>query len=362
MSPEQADGGKEVDSRSDLWSLAVVTFRCLTGVAPFDGDGVGQILLKVMTAPIPAPRDIQPTLPAAVNDWWFRVIQRDPSQRPASALALAKGLREALAGAAQHTPGAPDPKPRSRSRDANVESPQAASLQPTLHPTPRQVGLSSRPLQRYAIGAVTLLVLLAWMLVRSGSASNDNDRQRPAVSPTQALGDESGSARPAAASMPDSLLARRASQRTPAPRADTEGVTDKSTPPETTLAALEPHPARPAAPSSAVATTTTNASSGTRTEILADRVGTTDSRPGPVRARSRRRPATNPRIERAEPPPAQQADFDSARATLSLRARSRAPGSLTGQRRRHGWGYGIKGGLMLDYRFWCERAPKTAGI
>ena len=38
MSPEQASGAKNVDARSDLWSLAVIAFECLTGSKPFDSE------------------------------------------------------------------------------------------------------------------------------------------------------------------------------------------------------------------------------------------------------------------------------------------------------------------------------------
>ncbi len=45
MSPEQARGHKNIDHRSDLWSLAVILFRSLTGVRPFDANTIADLII-----------------------------------------------------------------------------------------------------------------------------------------------------------------------------------------------------------------------------------------------------------------------------------------------------------------------------
>src|SRR5579862_2716336 len=47
MSPEQAQGTRAVDFRSDLWSLAVIAFQCITGRLPFDSDALGDLLMRI---------------------------------------------------------------------------------------------------------------------------------------------------------------------------------------------------------------------------------------------------------------------------------------------------------------------------
>jgi serine/threonine-protein kinase len=47
MSPEQAQGNKTVDSRSDLWSLGVIAFECLIGKRPFYSDAIGDLVLQI---------------------------------------------------------------------------------------------------------------------------------------------------------------------------------------------------------------------------------------------------------------------------------------------------------------------------
>jgi hypothetical protein len=98
MSPEQAKGSKEIDFKSDLWSLAVVAYRCLTGRLPFDGENLPDILLKIVHGPLPTLSGVDPALPRTVEAWWRGAVNRDPARRPPSALALAQGLSQALLG------------------------------------------------------------------------------------------------------------------------------------------------------------------------------------------------------------------------------------------------------------------------
>jgi len=171
MSPEQADGGKEIDYRSDLWSLAVVAFRCLTGFAPFDGDGLGQVLVKVMTGPIPSPCSMRSSLPSRVDDWWFRVLQRDPAQRPPSATALASGLRDALACVLE-PPGEVQRAP----------STGAESLQPTLQPVSSGPTRRMHPLRRHLTSGAALLAV-GGLLATGGVVAGRWMRPNPTTEP-----------------------------------------------------------------------------------------------------------------------------------------------------------------------------------
>jgi serine/threonine-protein kinase len=95
MSPEQARG-EAVDERSDLWSLAVVTFRVLTGVEPFSGADTNETLEAICNASLPRVREITPDLPAELDRFFERALARPRERRFQSALELS-GELEALA-------------------------------------------------------------------------------------------------------------------------------------------------------------------------------------------------------------------------------------------------------------------------
>jgi len=96
MSPEQAQGVKTIDYRSDLWSVAVITFRCITGVLPFRSEALGDLLLKLIVAPLPVPSKMTVGVPPAFDAWWARAADRDPAKRFQSAKELAESLVLAL--------------------------------------------------------------------------------------------------------------------------------------------------------------------------------------------------------------------------------------------------------------------------
>lgn len=96
MSPEQARGVRAVDYRSDLWSLAVIVFQCLTGQLPFESEGLGDLLSKIMFERMPVPSTVKPDLPASFDAWWARAAARDPEERFQSAKELADELAVAL--------------------------------------------------------------------------------------------------------------------------------------------------------------------------------------------------------------------------------------------------------------------------
>ncbi len=96
MSPEQARGLREIDHRSDLWSLGVIAFRALTGELPFRGEAVGDIIYKICSAQLPVASQLRPELPARVDAFFQRALAREPAERFQTASELAVTFVEAV--------------------------------------------------------------------------------------------------------------------------------------------------------------------------------------------------------------------------------------------------------------------------
>ena len=96
MSPEQAQGSKAIDHRADVWSLAIIAYRCVTGELPFNSDALGELLIKIVTYPIPVPSQVASGISASFDQWWARASQRDPNLRYQTAKELARALGMAL--------------------------------------------------------------------------------------------------------------------------------------------------------------------------------------------------------------------------------------------------------------------------
>lgn len=81
MSPEQAMG-REVDGRSDIFSLGAVLYEMLTGRYAFDGDGLPTIVYRVINeTPVPAT-SLRPKIPAGVASLLAHMLNKKPEARP----------------------------------------------------------------------------------------------------------------------------------------------------------------------------------------------------------------------------------------------------------------------------------------
>jgi serine/threonine-protein kinase len=91
MSPEQAQGTRSIDFRSDLWSLAVIVYQCVTGTLPFESEALGDLLVKIIVNPLPVPSRYA-DVPQGFDAWWSKAASRDPAARFQSAKEFADSL------------------------------------------------------------------------------------------------------------------------------------------------------------------------------------------------------------------------------------------------------------------------------
>src|SRR4051794_25559610 len=98
LSPEQARG-QQVRPPADLYSLGVVLYEMLTGRVPFDGDSAVAIAMKHVSENPRPPRELNPSIPPALEQVVLRALAKDPALRYQSADEMAADLERVRRGA-----------------------------------------------------------------------------------------------------------------------------------------------------------------------------------------------------------------------------------------------------------------------
>ncbi len=88
MSPEQLRSSKNVDARSDIWSIGTILYELSVGAPPFSGESITELAVKVSMDPTPPAPGVSPDLANVI----YRCLEKNPDQRFQDVAALAEAL------------------------------------------------------------------------------------------------------------------------------------------------------------------------------------------------------------------------------------------------------------------------------
>ena len=229
MSPEQLMGDKEIDQRTDIYSLGAVLYEMLTGRPPFVGkDG----FVRRFTEPPPLPSSLRARLPRALDAIVNKALSRDPADRYSTAAELADSLNraslippaeppavvaaEAAAPVMESRDALREPvsafdrhAPATASHDANAGESDGWQSEPQTDWKLSRYRSALRVAVMLGTAAAIVAVVLAWPGTRKGRSSNEAPVQRwdvvlPDSAPLAFVGSASlGIGRPSLALAPD---------------------------------------------------------------------------------------------------------------------------------------------------------------
>jgi serine/threonine-protein kinase len=186
MSPEQASGDKNIDARTDVYSLGTVLYEMLAGEAPFTGPTTQAIIARRLTEPVPSVRRLRPNVPESVDEAIRRSLAPIPADRFGSVAEFAREITAVGRYGGTAVRGA---------EDTAATVAQSAATRPiapakTTVPPYRRTALPPSRLAALTLVLGLLIglgVLFAWR--RSHSAEEDGGGKRLAVLPFENLGD-----------------------------------------------------------------------------------------------------------------------------------------------------------------------------
>jgi serine/threonine protein kinase len=178
MSPEQCRGTREVDLRSDVYSLGIILYELVCGRRPFVSEGQGELIhMHIAVAPEP-PRAHNPALSTALERVILAALEKDPAARTQTMGDFLRGLRAVGAESpAGETPvSAPTPP---------LPAPATPAAQTTFSATASAFETNASPRRRARWPIVTLLGAVAVggvaFALRSGGPSDAKPPPAPAV-------------------------------------------------------------------------------------------------------------------------------------------------------------------------------------
>ncbi|MBS2036333.1 protein kinase [bacterium] len=127
MAPEQFDA-KQVDKRSDLYSVGVVLYEMLTGTKPFPGDTVVQVMKAQLMHTPEAPHKVDPSIPEGLSKAIMKALEKEPEKRFSSA----GEMREAIFAGS----GAPSPQQAPRTMIVPPTAPPPSLAERVANPRP----------------------------------------------------------------------------------------------------------------------------------------------------------------------------------------------------------------------------------
>jgi serine/threonine-protein kinase len=248
ISPEQAQSSRDVDHRTDLWSLGVVLYELLDGRCPFAGNTMGEVLGKILLYRPPPIHERRPDVPSELAAVIERCLQRDRAQRFDDVAALARALE-------------PFATTRGRAHavrvaailgtDAKADSPHDAPtvIAPAIIPGPSaspgeatQTSFEGPPARTGSGTKVAALAIVAGLLAAAGAyvGATRIGATEPGAEPAATGADA------AASNVPPPPLTSPAASAPQRAAADASAAPSASiSSPSTSAASTAPHPAAP---------------------------------------------------------------------------------------------------------------------